>query len=108
MVIPSRSLRYSGRYRPACRMIQIGGRSVFSPRIARRNRDSTPGIGASISGAGGKPVLLIPNLGHSVREGFNRPVDVLRGMGSGQKPAFESAGRKIDSALQQSVEQLAE
>jgi hypothetical protein len=34
----ARISRYSGRYRPACRIIQTGVRSVVSPRAVRRIR----------------------------------------------------------------------
>ena len=33
-----RTSRYSGRYRPACRIIQAGGRSTGRPNGASRNR----------------------------------------------------------------------
>src|SRR5256886_12014784 len=37
----ARISRYSGRYRPACRIIQTGRRGTVSPRQARRDRKST-------------------------------------------------------------------
>src|SRR3954453_18970901 len=48
----SRTARYSGRYRPACRITQRGARSVVSPRQARRNSGSMgrtlPGVAADL------------------------------------------------------------
>ena len=38
-----RTSRYSGRYRPAWRIIHSGGRGVARPRQASRNRDPVEG-----------------------------------------------------------------
>ncbi len=55
MPMPSRTLRYSGSERPACRMNHTGVCAGVSPRAARRNGLSTrPGCGVVLTSITGR------------------------------------------------------
>ena len=64
----ARSARYSGRYRPAWRMNQTGGRSNRSPARARRNFGPAPGTAdGSGDGAAGESFVMARLSGKGAR-----------------------------------------
>src|SRR5256885_7082807 len=80
----SRNLRYSGRERPACRIIQIGVRSTGRPRAASRKR-------------------LLARAG-----GIQRPRDLRLAVSRGEEPGLELRRGRQHAACAEAVEEGSE
>src|SRR2546423_10839415 len=77
----SRNFRYSGRERPACRIIQIGVRSTGRPRAASRKR-------------------LLARAG-----GIQRPRDLGLAVSRGEEPGLELRRGRQHAACAEAVEE---
>src|SRR5512143_2697657 len=108
----SRSSRYSGRYRPAWRMIQVGVRSTASPAQARRKRGASARRGAPVPAAAGRDGAVEGASGKGHRQRGPRRLDRLLhvrvGVRRGQEVRLELGGGEGVPALEHGVEEVPE